>query len=95
LFGYRIENDFYSQVDVLHHLELAAHLVDFGDGAGLDLVHESAQDLSVLKHILVGLAAVEELFAEDGLDPIHGLLLLLGIALAGQLQPNAIFVSQI
>jgi len=40
--------------------------------------------LTVLEHILVGLAG-GELLGNDGLDPLLGLLVHLGIALAGNL----------
>jgi len=71
-------------VDVLHELELAARGVDLGHGVGRQHVDQLAQHLAVLEHILVGLAG-GELLGDDGLDPFLGLLVHLGIALAGNL----------
>lgn len=71
-------------VDVLHELELAARGVDLGHGIGRQHVDQFAQHLTVLEHILVGLAS-GELLGNDSLDPLLGLLVHLGIALAGNL----------
>lgn len=82
---YFIANLHYSQVDVLHHLELSAAGVDFRHRSGQDLVHEMAQYLAVFKHILEALAR-RELLADDRLDPFLRLLLLLRIALRRDLR---------
>lgn len=68
-------------VDVLHHLELATGRVDLGNGTGLDGVDQIAQNLSVLEHIIVGLAS-RELDSNDGLNPCLGFLILNGITFA-------------
>lgn len=74
-------------VDVLHHLELATGRVDLGNGTGLDGVDQIAQNLTVLEHIVVGLAG-GELGSNDGLDPGLGFLILSGITFASDLLRN-------
>ena len=72
-------------VDVLHHLELAARGVDLGDGAGLKLVHQLAQDLAVPDGIL---ELASQLAADHGLNPLLGLLLQHRVALGGDLSTH-------
>lgn len=73
-------------VDILHHLELTAGGVDLGNGAWLQLVHQSAQDGTIAEHLLEG--ARLQTLAEHGLDPAEHLSLKLGITLASDLVGN-------
>jgi hypothetical protein len=77
-------------VDVLHHLELSAGGVDLGDGAGGELVDQLAEDGAVADHIFVELSR-GELGAEDGLDPLLRLPVLVGVALGGDLGADLTF----
>lgn len=61
-------------LNVLHELETAAAGLNFGHGAGRDLVDQLAKDDAVAQHVLVG--SGRKLFAQHGLDPCHDLLLL-------------------
>lgn len=74
-------------VDVFHELELSTAAVDFRYRTWSQLVDELAEDLSVLKNILVQLTSGEFL-SSYSLNPFLRFLVLLGIALSGNLPPK-------
>lgn len=64
---------------------LSSVLVDLGNGVGHQFVDQLAQHGSVLEDILVGDTG-GELGSKDGLNPLLGLGILYGIALASELR---------
>lgn len=71
--------NYYSQINIFHHLELSAGAIDLRYRSRRDLIHEMAKDLTVLQHIFESLTG-GKLFAKDRFDPLLRFLLLFGIA---------------
>lgn len=69
----------YSQIDILHHLELSAGSIDLWYGSSRNFVHHMAQDLTILEHFFEGLTR-RKLLANDRFDPFLCFPLLLGVA---------------
>lgn len=70
-------------VDVLHHLEVAAGGVNFGNASWTQLVHETAEHLAILEDVLEG--SFRLWLPEDIEDPLEGLLLHILVPLAKHL----------
>lgn len=70
--------------EVIHHLVVSAGDVDLGDDAGLQTVHQLAEDDAVAQSVLEGHG--REAFIDHRLHPFLGLHLLLGLPLSGTLE---------
>jgi hypothetical protein len=69
-------------VDVLHELELSSRRVDLLDDPGLELVHDSAENLSITKVVVVGHPSWA-LFTQNSCDPGEDLSFLILVSATG------------
>lgn len=78
------KNEVYVLADVVHEFVVTAGDVDLADDAGLQTVHQLAQDDAVAEGVLV--RHVRKPLADHSLDPSLGFLLLFWLTLAGALE---------
>jgi hypothetical protein len=72
-------------IEVVHHLIIAARSIYFGDYAGLQLVHQLAEDDAVPQHVLIWDSWTKAL-PDNGFNPCLRLLFLLGLPLSCNLR---------